>query len=111
MDIDRLMTVLTVISTLVLGLLTFRNQKRKTESESVASEATAANQIADTAVNVLLEPLKKEIAELRERISVLERIESAYRYLRGEALKNDMPVAVEIADAIASGKRQSHRSQ
>ena len=108
MTIEQWISLLTVISTLVLGVFTFRNQRRKTESDSLASEAKAADQIADTVVNTLLEPLKIEIAELRARIEVLERIEAAYRYLRGEVLKYDMPMAVQIADEIASGKR-THR--
>ena len=111
MTIEQWISLLTVVSTLVLGVLTLRNQKRQADSESTASEATAADQIASTAVNVLLEPLKKEISELRKRVEILERIEAAYRYLRGEALKNDMPMAVEIANGIASGKRVFTGSQ
>lgn len=107
MTIEQILLVLTALSTFILGILTFRNQKRKTDSESVSSEAAAADTIAKTAVNVLLAPLKTEIAELRARVDVLERIEAAYRYLRGEVVKYDMPMAVQIADDIASGKRET----
>lgn len=112
MERGELLSLLLACLTFFLGYLQLRERWAKTKSESAkmaseskSDEANAANKIVDTAVNILLQPLEEKIRTLQERVEKLERIERAYRYLREEALKNDMPVAVGIADEIAAGAK------